>query len=223
MQAVARHAFTTSILSREQRVERAGEEAGGTERGVPVRGRLAEHRAGRRDDIAGDGRDPEEDAAEEVDSRLPPAGAGTDRQPAAPTAALRGAVGDRARDEEADRATPVGSPDEPVVLRARQRRVQCLIGRNVEEERARGLDDRRPPVRAPPGGASVAPGEPTLDRAAQGEQDRADEERDGVGRVADELGIARKRADQEAGRPHRETEAHPPPATHDVPPFGGFT
>ena len=41
--------------------------------GVPVGGGEVEHRALRRHDVAGDRRDPEEDAAEQVDRRLPPA------------------------------------------------------------------------------------------------------------------------------------------------------
>jgi hypothetical protein len=47
------------------------------------------------------------------------------------------------------------------------------------------------------------------------EQDRADEEGDGVGRVADQLEIAGKRADQEARRPEGEAERHPAAASHD--------
>src|SRR5262245_60149123 len=71
-----------------QCVDRAGQEADRTERGVPVRGGEVEHRAGRRNDVARDGRDSEEDAAQEVDHRLPPARAAAQRQPAVPSVAL---------------------------------------------------------------------------------------------------------------------------------------
>ena len=67
-----------------QGVERAGEEAQRAQRGVPVGGGLVEHRAGGRDHVSGDRRDAEEDAAEQVDGGLPPAGAVADRQPAVP-------------------------------------------------------------------------------------------------------------------------------------------
>ena len=46
--------------------------AGGPQRCVPVGRCLIEHRPGCRNDVPGDGRDPEEDAAEQVDRRLPP-------------------------------------------------------------------------------------------------------------------------------------------------------
>ena len=49
-------------------------------------------------DVAGDGRDPEEDATEQVHRRLPPTRAAAPRQPAAPGAARRRDVRDPARD-----------------------------------------------------------------------------------------------------------------------------
>ena len=105
------------------------------------------------------------------------------RQPSMPSAARRGTVGDRARDEEADRPAPIGSPDEPVVVGARQRDMHRLIGRDVEEQRPGGLDDRGPPRRtsADLGRPPSLPREPRLQRPTGGEQDRADEERDRVG------------------------------------------
>ena len=135
--------------------------------------------AGRGNEVAGDRRDPEEDAAKQVDRRLPPARMAARGQPAVPR---RGAVGDRARDQEADRAERVRAPHEPVVVGVGQGCVQRLIGRHVEEQRAGGLDDGGPP-RRPAGGAGMALGErdERLQRPADGEQDRADEERDRVG------------------------------------------
>ena len=94
-----------------------------------------------------------------------------------PPAPRRGAVGDRARDEEAHRAEGIRPPDEPVVVGIGDRRVQGQARRDVEEERPGRLDDR-----APPGGhpvarlAPVGEREPRLQRAAHREEDRADEE-----------------------------------------------
>src|SRR3954453_7031655 len=53
--------------------------------------------------------------------------------------------------QEADRAPPIGSPDEPVVVGIRQRRVHRLEGGGIEEQRAGGLNDGGPPARPPPG------------------------------------------------------------------------
>src|SRR3954471_15419587 len=75
----------------DQTSDRARQETGRTRRGGPVRGREAQHRTGRGDDVTGDRRDAEEEAAEEVDARLPPAG-GAAHGPPAP--ASRRAVGD---------------------------------------------------------------------------------------------------------------------------------
>ena len=143
-----------------------------------------------------DRRDAEEHAAEEVDRRLPPSRLPAQRQPAPPG---RRAIGDRARDEEADRAQCVGAPDELVVRRVRERRVHRPVGRRVEEQRAGRLDHRRPP-RGSPGrrGAPLAQGQPDLQRPAAREEDRPDEERDGRRAGADELLVAGERADQEA-------------------------
>src|SRR3954471_15181745 len=132
-----------------------------------------------------------------------------------PAMARRRAVGDRARDEEADRASPVRPPDELVVAGIGQGRVHRLVGRDVEEERARRLDDRGPPARPAAGGVPARPGEPALQPAAGGEQDRADEEGDRVGRRSDELHVARERADEEARRPEREADRHPPFTAHN--------
>jgi len=68
----------------DQRVERAGQEARGSQRCVPVARSLGEHRAGRGNDVAGDGRDSEEDAAEQIDRRLPPSRAAAHRQQTVP-------------------------------------------------------------------------------------------------------------------------------------------
>ena len=119
-------------------------EAGRAGRRVPVRGREIDHRARRRHDVAGDRRDAEEHAAEQVDRRLPPARLPARRQPAPPR---RRAVGDHARDEEADRAQRVGPPHELVVVRVRERGVHRPVGRRVEEQRAGRLD--RPPPTTP--------------------------------------------------------------------------
>jgi hypothetical protein len=67
-----------------QGVNRAGEETRGPERRVPVRRGQIEHRAARGDDIAGDGRDPKEDAANQVYRRLPPSPAFARRFPTMP-------------------------------------------------------------------------------------------------------------------------------------------
>jgi hypothetical protein len=80
-------------------------------------------------------------------------------------------------------------------------RVERLVGRDVEEQGASGLD-RGGPERRAAGGAGFAlrVGDVGLQRSAGGEQDRADEERDSVGGGADELSVARERADQKARR-----------------------
>ena len=134
------------VLLGDERPERAGEEARGAERGVPVAGREVQHGAGRRHDVPGHSGDPEEDAAEQVHRRLPPA------PPAArgdPAAARRGGVGDRPGDQEADRAERVGAPDEPVVGRFADRGFKRPEGGDVEEQRARRLHDRGAPRRGP--------------------------------------------------------------------------
>ena len=178
----------------------------------------SKQRAGRRHEVPGDRGDAEEDAAEQVDRRLPPAGAAAYRQPPVPGVAARSPVGDRAGDEETDRAAPVRSPDELVVLGIRKGDVHRLVRGDVEEERAGGLDEGGPPRRAPASGEPpLGPGEPALQRSTGGEQDRADEEGDGIGRLADELRVARERTDQEAGRPQGEAESHPAFPSHEQP------
>ena len=112
-----------------QRRDRAGQEARGAEPGVPVRPGQIEDRARSRHDVAGDGRDAEEDAAEQVDRGLPA------------VAAAAAAVGDHAGHEEADRAERVRPPDEPVVVGVGDRRVERHERGDVEEQRARRLDD----------------------------------------------------------------------------------
>src|SRR5262249_54024165 len=110
---------------------------------------------------------------------------------------------------------PVGPPDELVVLGIRDGDVHRLVRGDVEEERAGGLDDGGPPSRAAAiRDASVGPGKPALQRSAGGKKDRANEEGDSVGRLADKLYIAWKRADQETGRPERKAQRHPPLPTH---------
>ena len=54
-----------------QRRDRAGEEAGGAERRVPVRGGQVDHRAALRHHVPRHGGDPEEDAAQEIDAPAP--------------------------------------------------------------------------------------------------------------------------------------------------------
>jgi len=199
-----------------KRVEGAGEKAGRPERRVPVRCGQVDHRAGGRNDVAGDGRDSEEDTPKEIDGRLPPSLAAAYREPAVPPTTRGSDIGDRSRHEEADRPTPIRAPDELVVLGARQRDVHRLVRGHVEEQRPGGLDDRRPPGCASAGlsAAPPDPAEPALKRATQSEEDGTDEEGDADGRVADELGVAGKRPDEEAGRPEREEKSHPAPTRH---------
>src|SRR5947209_86456 len=58
------------------------------------------------------------------------------------------------------------------------------------------------------------PGQPALQPSACREENRADEEGDGVSRVADQLRVAGERANEEAHRAKTETEGHPTSATH---------
>src|SRR3954462_2888565 len=116
--------------------------------------------------------------------------------------------------QEADRALPIGSPDEPVVVGIRQRRVHRLEGGGIEEQRAGGLNDGGPT--SPPAAreAPLRPGQHALHPSAEREQDGADEEGDTDGRGADQLRIAGEPADEEATRAEREAEGHPPSASH---------
>src|SRR5262245_27858460 len=133
-----------------------------------------------------------------------------------PSAAGRCAVRDRTGDEEADGPAPVRPPDEPVVVGVRQGYVHRLIRRDVEEERARRLNDRGPPRGAPAARpAPFGPRKPTLECPTGREQDGADEERDSVGRRTYELHVAGERTDEKACRPEGKAQRHRTPESHE--------
>src|SRR3954451_11110034 len=191
----------------EKRPHCANEEAQRAEAGIPVGGRQVQHRPLRRHDVAGHRRDAEEDAAEQVHAGLPPASAAARRQPAV---ARRCSIRDRAGYEEADRAEGVRPPNQAVVVRIGQLGVQRLVGGDVEEQRARRLDDRGPPSRpACTWRTACREREPALERPTGREENRPDEERDPIRLRSDEVQIARERPDEEARRAQREAERHP--------------
>ena len=75
---------------------------------------------------------------------------------------------------------------------------------DVEVDRPDELDQARPPV----GGRAL--GADQLQQGGTGEEDRADEEDNAIGRRPDQVHEARKRADEEAERADREQDPDPP-------------
>ena len=181
-----------------QQQQGAGQEAQRAHDRAGVRRGQVEVVARRGHDVAGHRRDAEGDRAGQVDHRDPPA---------AIARAADGVPREPAGDEEADRAERVGPPDQAVLLRQVDARVERAARAQVEEQGAGELDRARPPVDA------VGPGRvEELQRRRAGEEDRAREEHGGVRDGADQMDEARERPDDEARRADREQHADPPGA-----------
>ena len=147
--------------------------------------------------------------------------------------------GETAGDEEADRTDHVGHPHEAVRLRGVEARVEGGERRHVEEHGAHQLHRARRPVdagglprpeaEAPITGTGVGPRSECMGRVqrlqvlqvrGRREEDRADEERDGIGVGPDPTDVAGERPDGEAQGADREQRADPPADRSGCPPRG---
>jgi hypothetical protein len=130
--------------------------------------------------------------------------------------------GERAGDQEADRAEDVGPPDVMPRLRRAHGGEDGGEGADVEFEGPHELHRGRLPVDLAgqehedlPAGGARPPGR-GVDRLAilqepgRGEEQRPDEERHGVGRGAHGVHVRRHRAESEQERADREQHADPP-------------
>ena len=126
-------------------------------------------------------------------------------------------------DQEADRADRVGPPDDAIDQVGRDVQ-QCGEGGDVEVQRAHELHQAGPVAdlgRLPgePGVAVLADHLHERQVGGDGEEQRADEERDGCDLSPDSGGVRRNRTEHEAGGADDEQRADPPrqaPALPDL-------